>query len=151
MNWSSKWDDTEYSGSWHSDKPLPKEFDVIKIRQFTIKEGHKSYTFVGEIVGDLALDYSDDGWNIYHVPTLQLCSKLVPGYVKNLNDKTIVMSGIICYEYEREQLLRWMAKVQTNYQTAWTMLRLLTPENYESKGQSAKDIILEWCLSVKVE
>lgn len=156
--WSSSWPDKSIQSTPNVDTVWIENGPAI--RQFTIKEGHKSYTFVGEIVGDLALDYdADTGWNIYHVPTLQLCSKLVPcGSFKHSNECNIV--GLIgecnCepieeYMYEKEALLRWMAKVQTNYQTAWTMLRLLTPENYEGKGQSAKDIILKWCLSVKVE
>lgn len=108
----------------------------------TVMNGQKKYLFHAEIIGDLALDFSDDGWNIYHVPTLSCFSKAVPE-----NIEQGIGAG---FEYDREQLLAWMAKVQTNYPTSWQMLRLLTPQNYADKGQSAKDIILKWCLSQPV-
>lgn len=133
---------SNWSNSWPEDNIVE---EIINIR---VKDGQKYKDIPVTIIGDLALDYSDDGWNIYHVPTLQLCSKLVPAYYPATME---FVDGQECYEYEREALLRWMAKVQINYPTAWTMLRCLTPQDYESKGQSAKDIILEWCLSVKVE
>jgi hypothetical protein len=86
-----------------------------------------------EIVGDLALDFTDEGWNIYHVPTGACFDKAVP-------------EGI----YDKQPLLDWMKKVQEVNPTAWTMLRLLKPENYDKNGTQAKKIIQEWCLSVPV-
>lgn len=131
------------------------------IKLLTIIHGHKQYDVIVIIIGDLALDYDDEGWNIYHVPTLTLFSKAVPHCYKHEQQCTDNIYGeicnciggpqILCYEYDKQPLLNWMKKVQENYTTAWTMLRCLTPETYSDSGQSAKDIILKWCLSVKVE
>lgn len=141
MNWSNSWGGSQIETDGHT--------TII-----TIKHGQKSYTFAGEIIGDLALDFSDDGWNIYHVPTLSCFSKAVPPTIHHnmieTEDSTI-QDVDENFEYDREQLLAWMKKVQENYPTSWQMLRLLTPQNYADKGQSAKDIILKWCLSVPVE
>lgn len=125
MNWSNKWGE-------------PQDGATIK---FVLN--HEDCRIASAIkIGDLALEYDDDGWEMYHVPTLTKFSKAVPGnFMKEPNNDS----------YEKDQLLNWMKKVQENYPTSWQMLRLLTPQNYNDKGQQAKDIILNWCLSVKVE
>lgn len=185
MSWSSKWpseagnlvaevkgwdsaidpeaakvfeDAAKFGTSYSKDgKHVPVE-DVINRfwDVLTITHGHKNYDVVVTIIGDLALEYDDEGWNIYHVPTLTLFSKAVPvNHAEDCishtpNDFTKCTSNCN-FEYDKQSLLNWMKKVQENYPTAWTMLRCLTPETYSDSGQSAKDIILKWCLSVKVE
>lgn len=134
MNWSKEWNDSVSIGV-----DLASEPDKTVL---SYQHGNKQYSAEVTIIGDLALEYDDDGWNIFHVPTLTLFSKAVPA-------KNDYPSDI--YLYEKDELLNWMKKVQENYPTAWTMLRCLTPETYADKGQHYKNIILNWCLSVKVE
>lgn len=159
MGWSSDWGNREPA--------LLSSEEQHELRSLTVMNDKKQYTFTAEIVGDLALDYeADKGWNIYHVPTLARFSKAVPSYAKPTEDQSLsyTKNEIICeqsYEYSREELLAWMKKVQepSNYAAGnswlivqgWKELRALTPTDYETKGQSAKDIILNWCLSVPVE
>lgn len=138
MNWSKEWKTPE--------APIAE----VAYQTFEFRDGHKSRLIDVIIVGDLGLDFGDDGWNIYHIPTLSCFSKAVPGYNKikiNWGNETVES----CWNYDRDQLLSWMKKVQENYPTTWTMLRLLTPENFKDKGESAKQIILDWCLSCPVE
>lgn len=167
MNWSKKWpseaakvfeDAVRFgTGLLQDGKHIPIEKILsVEIKTIEFMHGNKQYHANVTIVGDLALEYDDNGWNIFHVPTLTLFSKAIPGYIpvdsiNNLNMITNEYENKECYEYEKDQLLNWMKKVQENYPTSWTMLRCLTPEDYEDKGKSAKDIILKWCLSVKVE
>ncbi len=106
----------------------------------TVKEGDKiRVVSIAEVIGDLALEYAEDGWMIYHVPTLAKFNKAVP-----CNPAT-------GDSFDKQQLLNWMKKVQEEYKLIWAELRALTPENYEANGDRAKQIIRKWCLSVKVE
>ena len=155
MNWSSKWPDKEV---WLIGEPPSVEnigapisvgkdntllgYDVYEAHLLRFKHNNKWRDIQATIIGDLALEYDDNGWMIFHVPTLACFDKAVPAYL---------FEGTEEYIYEKDELLRWMAKVQANYPTAWGMLRLLTPENYESSGESAKEIIQKWCLSVRLE
>lgn len=131
-----------------------------------IKLGNKTISVI--VVGDLGLDFcepreKDEGWNIYHLPTLQSVSSAVSGTFDHRVDCAIAMNKTCnCgyddglkygpyYNYDKPELLRWMAKVQTNYTTSWEVLRVLTPDDYHDKGTINKEIIKKWCLSVKVE
>ncbi len=138
MNWSKEWGfpiiDIDSTG---------KPQSII-----TIKNGNRLETIPVTIIGDLALYHDTDGWNIYHVPTLSLFSSAVPNKYMRQSENLNLASD---YEYDKQPLLNWMKKVQENYPTTWQMLRCLTPDDYEDKGDSAKRIIKEWCLSVKVE
>lgn len=98
-----------------------------------------------EIIGDLALAYEDDGWTLFHVPTLQVCSKLVPGKLYNPDE-----NDEHHYDYSREALLTWMKKVQESHKGYWASLAQLTPKNH-SGMQLTKDLLLAYCLSVPVE
>lgn len=128
MAWQKEWKTGD-------GKPVKSNVEVKHVRE------HLGQT----IVGDLALDFTDEGWNIYHVPTGACFDKAVPPIhpAKHEDD--------IDYQYSKDQLLNWMKKVQEANPTAWTMLRLLTKDNYATNGTAAKKIIQEWCLSVKVE
>lgn len=147
MNWSSKWDDD--AAKVFQDAALhgigyAKDGKHIPLKEvFHFQDGNKKRSLDIIIIGDLALDYDDDGWNIYHVPTGTVFTKAVPTFKTDIQAK--------CTLYEQSELLEWMKKVQENYPASWTMLRLLTPDNYRDKGESAKRIIKEWCLSVKVK
>lgn len=135
MTWQKKWttlDDVEAIVD-----------DVIKVgSEFPDNDKIKEIITRREIVGDLALDFTDEGWNIYHVPTGACFDKAVPPNSDQWEPE---------FNYDKDQLLNWMKKVQENYPSSWQMLRQLTPEDFADKGQSAKDILLKWCLSVKVE
>lgn len=128
-----------------------------------IKLGNKTISVI--VVGDLGLDFcepgeKDEGWNIYHLPTLQSVSSAVPGIevcpicsgdCASANPPMIYCPMKNRFNYDKPELLRWMAKVQTNYPTSWEVLRVLTPDDYHDKGTVNKEIIKKWCLSVKVE
>lgn len=175
MNWKSKWEDTEYSSCWSgpSNKEVQKIVDDATMFGvgYSIDEKHIPIEDViitkapMEIIGDLALDFTDEGWNIYHVPTGACFDMAVPPIhceycgegkstgLPNNACENCMNTGVRKpneYEYTKEQLLTWMTKVQQSNPTAWTMLRLLKPDNYAKNGTSAKKIIQEWCLSVAV-
>jgi hypothetical protein len=124
-----------------------REAFINKIYKITnIKLGNKSISVI--VVGDLGLDFcepgeKDEGWNIYHLPTLACFSSAVPCKFEH--------KAIDGYDYDKQPLLNWMTRVQENYPTSWQMLRLLTPDTYQDNGASPKEIIQKWCLSVKVE
>ncbi len=152
MNWSSKWsNDLVQAASEMLKQPndisrIDPSLETVKLFQedlqyerctIEVKHNNKKRIVEVTIVGDLGLDFDDDGWNIYHLPTLACFDMAVPEC-----DKT---------PYDKQPLLNWMAKVQQQYPTAWQMLACLTPDNYLEQRTSAKDIIQKWCLSVKVE
>lgn len=130
--------------------PTDNPWDTIKLPNIFITLNlpwDNDRIVTAEVIGDLALDFGDE-WEIYHVPTLTRFSEAVPINIKEgPNDKG---QSIISFDYTKPQLLSWMKKVQEQYPTAWQMLRQLTPENYADNGDSAKDIIKKWCLSVPV-
>lgn len=154
MGWEKEW-----KNSPEFIKKIDSEYDnkieifdeevCSNLKPITFKDGHKSRSIDVIIIGDLGLDFDDDGWNIYHIPTLACFSSAVPGYIPTTPRQDNFVNEV-SWEYDSDQLLTWMKKVQENYPTAWGMLRCLTPENYSGKGQSAKDIIQKWCLSVSV-
>jgi hypothetical protein len=176
MNWSKEWGDKPKIENWKPDDELPEPPGLERLKTKTpwmapvsvgksvimygvdiisdgstreirpIKLGNKTIPVI--VVGDLGLDFcepgeKDEGWNIYHLPTLAGFSSVVPSYL-------IGVQGKSC-EYDKPELLRWMARVQENYPTSWQVLRLLTPDTYLDNGHAAKEIIQKWCLSVKVE
>lgn len=187
MNWSSKWGEPVSVGKeWVEIKPTPKGLDKLEVLAGidttwhengleirTIKVGNKNIQVI--VVGDLGLDFcepgeKDEGWNIYHLPTLACFSSAVPPIpcsycIDNDSGKKFVQNCENCmnegldkpneFHYDNQAMLNWMAKVQftSDSKTAimWKELARLTPSNYSDNGGTAKDIIKAWCLSVKVE
>jgi hypothetical protein len=139
MVWSNEWKNSEAFVE-KVNKAFDDEFKTITIAGKPVRV---------IAVGDLGLEVLEDGWRMHHLPTLASFNSAVPGYYP-LNDKGSP-KYTECFEYEIEDLIKWMKKVQEQYPTSWQMLRLLTPENYNASGEVAKRIIKEWCLSVKVE
>lgn len=162
MNWSSNWgkpdepkseaqkvhdDAVMYGIGFIKDgKHIPREDVFVGSEPIyetrRIKLGNKTIPVI--VVGDLGLDFcepgeKDEGWNIYHLPTLVCVNQ---GVQPDDNGT---------FEYDKPELLRWMARVQENYPTSWQVLRLLTPDTYLDNGTTAKEIIQKWCFSVKVE
>lgn len=171
MNWSKEWgnkpdepkseaqkvhdDAVMYGIGFIKDgKHVPREDVFVGSESIyetrKIKLGNKTIPVI--VVGDLGLDFcepgeKDEGWNIYHLPTLAGFSSVVP--LAELIYEGDDVNGEYCYD--KPELLRWMARVQENYPTSWQVLRLLTPDTYLDNGTTAKEIIQKWCLSVKVE
>jgi|SRR5882762_8286945 len=151
MAWETKWT-PPVAPEWA--KPQLDKISAVavnaKYRDYStqpLKLGNKTIQVI--IVGDLGLDFcepeeKDEGWNIYHIPTLACFSSAVP-----FRPDAIYPAEE--FEYDKQPLLNWMARVQENYPTSWQVLRLLTPDIYQDNGATAKEIIQEWCLSVKVE
>lgn len=138
-NWSNEWGKSAVQIVNEVSQNIGYETKQIKL-------GNK--TILVTVVGDLGLDFcepgeKDQGWNIYHLPTLACFSSAVPCKFEH--------KAIDGYDYDKPELLNWMAKVQTNYPTSWEVLRVLTPNDYYDKGSVNKEIIKKWCLSVKVE
>lgn len=169
MNWSSKWPDPPVEDNKGGPNqptsiieidcgsgPLPNDGSVAwgskKIKgewSTAISEPYWSFITINDKniqvtkVGDLALAYEDDGWTLFHVPTLQVCSKLVP-----CKHEYKEIDG---YDYSREALLAWMQKVQEHHKGYWASLAQLTPKNYEGKMQLTKDLLFTYCQSIPVE
>jgi len=134
MTWERKW-----QASVAADWAKPQLTQPLKLSNKIIQV---------IVVGDLGLDFcepgeKDEGWNIYHLPTLACFSSAVPANTEILFK--------YAYQYDKLELLNWMTRVQENYPTSWQVLRLLTPDTYQNNGETAKEIIQKWCLSVKVE
>ena len=156
MAWETKWPEVD-NGTAPSVDPIIVGKSTIQIvnevsqnigyKTQQIKLGNKIIQVI--VVGDLGLDFcepeeKDEGWNIYHLPTLACFSSAVP-----FRPDAIYPAEE--FEYDKPELLNWMARVQENYPTSWQVLRLLTPDTYQDNGATAKEIIQKWCLSVKVE
>lgn len=187
MNWSNEWgkpvapdwakpqldkitEDAKEASEWvktvypYTNLIVGTDISAYEIQQ--IKLGNK--TIPVTIVGDLGLDFcepgeKDQGWNIYHLPTLACFSSGVPSIICQHclgHCNPLVDGSGYCnkckgtganFDYDKQPLLNWMAKIQENYPTSWQVLRLLTPDTYKDHGSVAKEIIQKWCLSVKVE
>lgn len=180
MNWSKEWTTKPDGGYVYSgDDPLPpvtkvtfgvdiaKVDDKTILNAFEIKDGNIIRHIEAQVIGDLALEFDDSGWCMYHVPTLSKFDKAVPAipcnYCIDETGKCFVDNCENCmnervrkpdeYSYDKSALLNWMTKVQAEgmYPTAWQILRGLTPDNYDGKAQAAKDIIMKHCLATAVE
>lgn len=145
MGWSTKWGDGKPVVSEAKEqnvvdfvKHLGYETKTIEVKQHNMKR-----IVEVTVVGDLGLDFDENGWNIYHIPTLACFDNAVPGSEGGV--------AALEFTFDKLPLLNWMTKVQQSYPTSWQVLRLLTPQNYLDKGVGAKEIIQKWCLSVKVE
>jgi hypothetical protein len=156
MNWSTKWGDGKPVVSEAKEqnvvdfvKHLGYETKTIEVKQHNMKR-----IVEVTVVGDLGLDFDENGWNIYHIPTLACFDNAVPPCNPDKEE------NLWLYDYDKLPLLNWMHRVQFGIKllrppqkidNAWQVLRLLTPQNYLDKGVSAKEIVQKWCLSVKVE
>lgn len=101
MTWQKKWEDT--AGQF------PEQLGV-KADTIYITTNNRT------IIGDLALDFTDEGWNIYHVPTGACFDKGVPpsGFDAYVDSKGAAQADDE-FNYDKDQLLNWMKKVQENY------------------------------------
>ena len=82
MNWSSEWgksleDAAKFGTGWIKDgKHIPVE-DVYINTILSFQHGNKTYSANVTIIGDLALEHDDDGWNIFHVAISNVLNFLV--------------------------------------------------------------------------
>jgi hypothetical protein len=167
MSWSKEWKNSEGFVE-RIGKAFDKEFPNVDTHwKVDVKPDPPITTYPAKtivvagkpvhviVVGDLGLELLEDGrkFIMHHLPTLASFNSAVPCCFKLTGEKFTSHENIAkeCCEYEIDDLIKWMKKVQENYPTSWQMLRLLTPETYVDKGESAKRIIKEWCLSVPVE
>ncbi len=146
MDGSVAWGSKKIKGEWGID--LAKGDDLTTARLTLTWDNNRQVNVI--VIGDLGLEWPSgpeegwEGWCIYHIPSATKFMKAIPPRVNiEVNDDA--------YSYNKQPLLNWMKRVQENYPTSWQMLRLLTPNDYEGKAVRPKEIIQQWCLSVKVE